>query len=150
MMMGLGKEKIRELPTLFSGDLPPHCERIHYYLPGTLIVQTVPYENSPDRAASLAKSPAFTDWSIILLVDNCEETTCSLQEFLWTFFTRFEPAADIHGTVTTVERFHVGLTAPIVFDCRMKPWYTDLLEVDEATRNLVDSRISQLLPSNLY
>lgn len=149
MMMGLGKEKLRELPTEYSGDLPAHCQRIKSYLPGTLVIQTTNYIEQPELAAQIAKDPALCDWPAILLVDNCEEATCSVQEFLWTFFTRFEPAADIHGAETNVQRFHVGLTPPIVFDCRLKPWYTDVLEVDEATRKLVDSKINLLLPSSL-
>ncbi|MBU1140136.1 MAG: UbiD family decarboxylase [Proteobacteria bacterium] len=149
MMMGLGKEKVRDLPLEFTGDLPADCQKVKAYLPGTLVVQATAYQDNSDLAATLAVAPAFAEWSVVLLVDNCEEATCSLQEFLWTFFTRFEPAADIHGSATQVQRFHVGLTPPIIFDCRMKPWYTDVLEVDEATRNLVDSRISKLLPSHL-
>jgi 3-polyprenyl-4-hydroxybenzoate decarboxylase len=69
-----------------------------------------------------------------------------MQEFLWTMFTRFEPAADIHGAEQSVSRYHVGLKAPIVFDCRMKPWYTDVLEVDPETRHKVDARLHELLP----
>ena len=56
----------------------------------------------------------------------------------------FEPAADIHAKGQAVRRFHVGLEPPIVFDCRMKPWYTDVLEVDAATRRRVD-RLMPLL-----
>jgi UbiD family decarboxylase len=149
MMMGLGKEKIRKLPTEFSGNLPAHCQKVKAFLPGTLVLQTTDYEQEPELAETIAKDPALSDWPAILLVDNCDAATSSVQEFLWTFFTRFEPAADIHGAATTVQRFHVGLTPPIVFDCRMKPWYTDVLEVDEATRKLVDSRIDILLPSHL-
>jgi 4-hydroxybenzoate decarboxylase subunit C len=149
MMMGLGKEKIRDLPTEFSGNLPAHCQKVKAYLPGTLVLQTTDYEQQPDLADRIAKDPELSNWPAILLVDNCDEATCSVQEFLWTFFTRFEPAADIYGAATNVQRFHVGLTPPIVFDCRMKPWYTDVLEVDEATRKLVDSRIDILLPSHL-
>ncbi len=149
MMMGLGKEKLRELATEFSGDLPAHCQRVKAFLPGTLVIQTTAYEEEPELGAIIAKDPALSNWPAILLVDNCEEATCSVQEFLWTFFTRFEPAADIHGAATNVQRFHVGLTPPIVFDCRMKPWYTEVLEVDDATRKLVDSRIELLLPSHL-
>lgn len=149
MMMGLGKEKIRRLPTDFSGNLPPHCRKVEAYLPGTLIIECADYESMPDLGAEIAKNEALTEWPAILLVDSLEGATCSTQEFLWTFFTRFEPAADIYGAATTVKRFHVGLTPPIVFDCRMKPWYTDILEVDDATRKLVDSRIHKILPSSL-
>ncbi|NLB06754.1 MAG: 4-hydroxybenzoate decarboxylase, partial [Desulfobulbaceae bacterium] len=80
-------------------------------------------------------------------VDSTAEATASLQEFLWTFFTRFEPAADIHGRSQTLHRFHVGLEPPIVFDCRMKPWYPEVLEVDPTTKKLVDERIDALLPA---
>jgi 4-hydroxybenzoate decarboxylase subunit C len=149
MMMGLGKEKIRELPTDYSGDLPPHCRKLKAYLPGTLVIEASNYESMPNLATEIAKNTSLQQWPCILLVDSLEGATCSTQEFLWTFFTRFEPAADIHGASTTVQRFHVGLTPPIVFDCRMKPWYTDILEVDDATRKLVDSRISKILPNSL-
>ncbi len=149
MMMGLGKEKIRELPTDFSGNLPAHCRKAKAYLPGTLVLEATDYESMPDLATSIAKDVALQEWPAILLVDSLEGATCSTQEFLWTFFTRFEPAADIHGASSTVQRFHVGLTPPIIFDCRMKPWYTDVLEVDDATRKLVDSRITKILPTSL-
>ena len=149
MMMGLGKEKIRELPTAFHGSLPPHCRKLSAYLPGTLIIEGAGYESMPDLAKELAGQESLQDWPAILLVDSLEGATCSTQEFLWTFFTRFEPAADIHAAQTAVNRFHVGLTPPVVFDCRMKPWYTEVLEVDEATKTLVDSKIAKILPGNL-
>ncbi|MEN8200842.1 MAG: 4-hydroxybenzoate decarboxylase, partial [Thermodesulfobacteriota bacterium] len=149
MMMGLGKEKVRDLPSQFSGDLPAHCRKISAYLPGTLVIETESYKETPELGSRIARDPSLADWPCILLVDSLEGATCSKQEFLWTFFTRFEPAADIHGAASTVQRFHVGLTPPIVFDCRMKPWYTDVLEVDDATRKLVDSKMEKLLPPNL-
>jgi UbiD family decarboxylase len=149
MMMGLGKEKKRELPGVFSGTLPPSCVRPVVFMPGTLVIQGNSYQEEPELAAQLCQWEGVAKWPVIILVDNSLEATCSMQEFLWTLFTRFEPAANIHGAATAVQRFHVGLTPPIVFDCRLKPWYTDVLEVDEATKTLVDQRIHSLLPSNL-
>ena len=147
MMMGLGKEKVRDLPTAFSGSLPDGCSRPNPFLPGTLVVQGEPYKGNEELGAQLASWDGVGDWSVILLVDSTAEATVSLQEFLWTFFTRFEPAADIHGAKQNISRFHVGLTPPIVFDCRMKPWYTDVLEVDKATKELVDSKYTSIIPS---
>lgn len=146
MMMGLGKEKIRDLPVEFNGDLPSGCTRPNPYLPGTLVVQGERYQENKDLAKELAAYKGLDKWPVIILVDNTDEATCSLQEFLWTFFTRFEPANDIYGASTSVRRFHVGLGAPIVFDCRMKPWYTEVLEVDEPTRKLVDDKIAKIIP----
>ncbi len=147
MMMGLGKEKIRELPFEFYGTLPAKCRKPAAYLPGTLVVQGDPYQEEPELALTIAAHPDLKNWPVILLVDSTADTTCNLQEFLWTFFTRFEPAADIHTAQTSVKRFHVGVSQPVVFDCRLKPWYTDVLEVDPATKKLVDDKIAAMLPS---
>lgn len=146
MIMGLGKEKRRELPRQFNGELPENCSKPHVFLPGTLVLQGTPFTSHPGLAAETAQWPAFQNWPVIILVDNTAEATCSMQEFLWTFFTRFEPAADIHSAATSVHRFHVGLTPPIVIDCRMKPWYTDVLEVDAATKVRVDAKIMKIIP----
>ncbi|MCI5151255.1 MAG: 4-hydroxybenzoate decarboxylase, partial [Candidatus Electrothrix sp. MAN1_4] len=105
------------------------------------------YANSPELGPQLAAWEGVADWPVILLVDSTAEATESMQEFIWTFFTRFEPAADIHGKDQQVKRFHVGLTAPIVFDCRMKPWYTEVLEVDPITKKLVDSKYASMIPA---
>jgi len=147
MLLGLGKEKQRELPQSFTGSLPPGCSRPTVFLPGTLVLQGTGYQDSPDLADHIATSEFLSTWPVIILVDNTAEATCSTQEFLWTFFTRFEPAADIHAAGTTIKRFHIGLIAPIVFDCRMKPWYTDILEVDQATRIKVDALYSKIIPA---
>ncbi len=66
---------------------------------------------------------------------------------MWTVFTRFEPAADIYAAGTEVRRFHVEPEQPVVFDCRMKPWYTSVLDVDQETKEKVDSKIADILPS---
>jgi UbiD family decarboxylase len=147
MMLGLGQEPCRSLLWDFAAPLPPECNRPKVYLPGTLVVQGASYVSSPGLAQELATWPALSEWPVVLLVDSTEEATCSLQEFLWTFFTRFEPAADIYGREQCVHRFHVGLRPPIVFDCRMKPWYTEVLEVDPATKQQVDEKIGAILPT---
>ena len=144
MMLGLG-EKRRDLPQDFHGTLPPACERARVFLPGTLVVQGAAYTQKPELAQELANWPGLGDWPLCLLVDDSKAATLSLQEFLWTVFTRFEPAADIHGKSQEVRRFHVGLEPPVVFDCRMKPWYTEVLEVDPDTKARVDA-LMPLMP----
>lgn len=145
MMLGLGREKRRELPQRLPAGLPPGCDRPKLYLPGTLVVQGEAYAKRSELARELALWDALEGWPVVFLVDDSEAATLSLQEFLWTMFTRFEPAADIHGRSQKVHRFHVGLEPPIVFDCRMKPWYTEVLEVDRPTRERVDALMPALL-----
>ncbi|PIE65282.1 MAG: 4-hydroxybenzoate decarboxylase [Desulfobacterales bacterium] len=146
LLLGLGREKRRDLPTSFTGKLPEECSHPKPFIPGTLVVQGSSYQQSPQLPLQLAQGVDLKPWPVVILVDNSDDATCSMQEFLWTFFTRFEPAADIHGAATSVKRFHVGLEPPIVFDCRMKPWYTDVLEVDPKTRSLVDEKYDRIIP----
>ena len=146
MLMGLGKDQIRDLPTHFSGTLPRGCSKPIAYMPGTLVIQGTSYKDAPELPQRLAETADLKQWPAIILVDNSDDATCSMQEFLWSFFTRFEPAADIHGAATSVKRFHVGLEPPIVFDCRMKPWYTEVLEVDATTKTKVDEKFDRIIP----
>ena len=146
MLMGLGKEPVRDLPETFNGSLPGNISQPKTFLPGTLVVQGPGYEAEPDLARKTAEWHGLADWPVLILVDDSRAATLNLQEFLWTFFTRFEPAADIHGAEQSVVRYHVGLKTPVVFDCRMKPWYTDILEVDPETRQKVDARLHEILP----
>jgi 3-polyprenyl-4-hydroxybenzoate decarboxylase len=147
MLMGLGRDPLRQLPDTFNGSLPESLTLPRVFLPGTLVVQGPEYEAEADLARKTAEWQGLADWPVVLLVDDTKAATENMQEFLWTFFTRFEPAADIHGAQQSVVRYHVGLKPPIVFDCRMKPWYTNILEVDPETRQKVDARIHEILPA---
>ena len=146
MLMGLGKKPLRDLPEIFNNSLPDSLSQPNVFLPGTLVVQGPGYEAEPELAKQVAKWQGFADWPVVIIVDDSHAATINMQEFLWTFFTRFEPAADICGSKQAVVRYHVGLRPPIVFDCRMKPWYTDVLEVDPATKQKVDAKIHKIVP----
>ncbi len=147
MLMGLGKEAKRDLPRGFQADLPPGCSKPKVMLPGTLVVQGESFETNKELPHILAQWESLSPWPAIILVDDSEDATENIQKFLWSFFTRFEPAADIHSKGHLVRRFHVGLEPPVVFDCRMKPWYPHILEVDDKTKALVDGKITKILPS---
>ncbi|MEW6291054.1 MAG: UbiD family decarboxylase [Thermodesulfobacteriota bacterium] len=149
LLMGLGREAKNVLPRSFHAELPSGCRAAKAFLPGTLVVEGAGYETEKSLPQRVAAEAAFAGWPVVLLVDNLQEATVSLQEFVWTFFTRFEPAADIYSASQGIRRFHVGLTPPIVFDCRLKPWYPQVLEVDPSTKKLVDAKIDSLLPKNL-
>ena len=65
--------------------------------------------------------------------------------FLWTTFTRFEPAADIHAADRRIVRNHIAYTGPIVIDARMKPWYPKELSCDEQTAATVTGALAGIL-----
>ena len=67
--------------------------------------------------------------------------------FLWTTFTRFEPAADIHSASERVVRHHLAYEPPIVIDARIKPWYPKEVSCDPRTASTVTTRWKEYFPS---
>jgi hypothetical protein len=104
------------------------------------VVQGTTYKEDPKLAEIISQDPALHDWPLVVLVDDVAKATASEISFLWTTFTRFEPAADIYAARIQVVRHHLSYELPIVIDARMKPWYPDVVECDQDTESLVDSR----------
>jgi 3-polyprenyl-4-hydroxybenzoate decarboxylase len=148
--MGVGPKR-RELPREFTGAPSPSVTAVHVFSPGCLVVGTAPYEG--DQAsesaviARIAADPAFASWPLVVVSDEPARAARSTINFLWTTFTRFEPARDIHGARQNVVAHHVALSPPIVIDARTKPWYPKELFADEATAKKVTTRWAEYFGS---
>jgi 3-polyprenyl-4-hydroxybenzoate decarboxylase len=70
----------------------------------------------------------------------------SSTNFLWTTFTRFDPAADFQARSVDLVHNHPAFTPPLVIDARMKPSYPEELFCDEETAATVDRRWSEYFP----
>jgi len=139
VLLGVGKP-IRTLPTQLPSALPSGFSRAEIFCPGCLVISGASYAAQPDLASAVATISDFSEWPLIVLGDDARACTQTEESFLWTTFTRFEPAADIHARQVELHRFHPVADAPIVIDARMKPSYPEELECDEKTKALVDSR----------
>ena len=128
-----------------GGELPGGAVGVAAYCAGALAVAGPAYHRDPAYARTLATDARIADWPLVFLVDDSRvvERTVS---FLWSTFTRFEPAADIHAAGSRLHRHHEILAAPIVFDCRMKPGYPDELIADVDTVKRVSRRWSEYFP----
>jgi 3-polyprenyl-4-hydroxybenzoate decarboxylase len=69
--------------------------------------------------------------------------------FLWSTFTRFDPASDIHAKRTELVANHASFTPPVVIDARMKPSYPEELSCDVATSALVTKRWKEYFPAGM-
>jgi 3-polyprenyl-4-hydroxybenzoate decarboxylase len=112
---------------------------------GCLVVEGESYEAEKDLAERVARSVSFDDWQIIVLHDQAEYAM-STDKFLWATWTRFDPATDIFAKEVVLKNNHIGYTAPIVIDARMKPWYPKEVEPREDIVKLVDERWSEYFP----
>ena len=145
--LGLG-DPVRELPRQFSApELPADFTDIRVFCGGCLLVGGPPFEAERDAASRLAKHPAFRDWPLVVLTDEPARAARSDMNFLWTTFTRFEPAADIHAAERRIVRNHIAYSGPVVIDARMKPWYPKELFCDDQTAATVSARWKEYFPS---
>jgi UbiD family decarboxylase len=140
IMLGTGK-KIRDLPTEFQGTLPQYVEEVIPFCPGCLLVQIPAYGKFSD-IEQLSNHPSFAQWPLLILVDDAKKTGESAPTFLWTVFTRFEPAADIYSGKKEIHRHHLCYSGPIAIDARMKPSYPPEVECDPATASKVSTNWS--------
>jgi hypothetical protein len=121
-------------------QLPSGISNAKVFVPGCLVVNAPAYKDAKDFVSEIANHPALAPYELVLVVDDVEEATQNEEKFLWSWFTRFEPAADIHAAEMFHKRFHTSLKAPIFFDSRMKPWYPGTVEPHPDTVKLVDKR----------
>ncbi|MBP9838102.1 MAG: UbiD family decarboxylase [Proteobacteria bacterium] len=138
VMLGIG-DPIRTLPTEFTFTNSA-IKAAKLFCPGCLVVSGENYSDNPKLAAEISQLADLKDWPLIFLVDDVEFSSSNSANFLWSTFTRFEPAADIFASNITLERFHPLLHPPIVIDARMKPSYPGEVLTDEKTFELVNKR----------
>jgi len=148
--LGLG-DAVRELPREFrsGGSLPAGVGDILVFCGGCLVVGGPPYAQEPGAAARFAGHEAFADWPLVVLTDEPRRAARSPINFLWTTFTRFEPAADIHARSRELLRSHVSYKEPILIDARLKPGFPRELSCDEETARRVSGRWKEYFPGGV-
>ena len=144
--LGLGPA-VRELPAEFrSAELPRGVTTVRVFCPGCLVVDAPEYAAEPGAAERFASHPAFREWPLVVVSDEPDRAVASVMNFLWTTFTRFEPAADIHAGATRVVRHHLSYAPPVVIDARMKPSYPQELTCRPDVARRVTERWRKYFP----
>lgn len=145
--LGLG-DPVRDLRREFQAyALPSGVNDVRVFCGGCLIVGAPSYTDEPGAAARLASHSAFSGWQLVVITDDAVRASKSEMNFLWTTFTRFEPAADIHAASTRVVRNHLSYTGPIVIDARMKPWYPKEVGCRPEVADTVTQRWREYFPN---
>ncbi|HVU85813.1 MAG TPA: UbiD family decarboxylase [Pirellulales bacterium] len=136
---------VRELPATIS-ELPRLPDDFHdprVALPGVLVV-TGPKHRGRDDTSVEAFCAAFTPsdtinrFPLVVIVDDSEFASRSLNNFLWVTFTRSNPAADVHGIAAATEAKHWGCAGSLVIDARAKPHHAPPLVEDPEVSRRVD------------
>jgi 4-hydroxy-3-polyprenylbenzoate decarboxylase len=117
------------------------------FLAGILVIQGPPYraeEPGPDAAverfcAAYTRHEAINGFPLIVVVDDSEFASRNLDNFLWTTFTRSNPAADVYGIESFIHQKHWGCQGSLVIDAREKPHHAPPLVEDPAVSRRVDA-----------
>jgi len=146
VLLGMGTP-IRELPRSFQGELPRGFSQARVFCPGCLVLSGPSFQEEPEAALRVARYEAFSSWPLLVLADDATRASASEANFLWTTFTRFDPAADLYARSVELKRLHPSFVAPVVIDSRLKPGFPNELYCDEETARLVDKRWKEYFPS---
>jgi 4-hydroxybenzoate decarboxylase subunit C len=144
IVLGVG-EKRKDLKSHFDGDLKSSVfKNPKVFCPGVLVVQGPAYKRQDGVPETLVKEMSIQKFTFVFLVDDSLETVATDSNFLWTIFTRFEPAGDIYGS-TKVIRNHISFQGAIIFDCRLKDWYPPVLNTDPLIVDRVEKRFGSII-----
>lgn len=77
---------------------------------------------------------------LILIVDDSEFCAAALNNWLWTCFTRSNPASDIYGIAVNTKAKHWGCAGSLIIDARSKPQHAPAL-IDDPT---IEKRVDEL------
>ena len=128
------------IPTALGFRDPRVC------LPGILVVEGPAYQagekNGPDLAvqkfvSTYNRADAINNFPLIVVVDDSDFTSRNLNNFLWTTFTRSNPAADVYGIESFLVQKHWGCQGSLVVDARAKPHHAPpLVEDPDVTKRV--------------
>jgi 4-hydroxy-3-polyprenylbenzoate decarboxylase len=115
-------------------------------LPGVLAIEGPRYAvgGATDTSiepfcAAYTSQDAINGFPLIVIVDDSDFTAASHGNFLWTTFTRSNPAADVDGIQSFTEKKHWGCRGSLVIDARAKPHHAPPLVEDPAISRRVDA-----------
>jgi UbiD family decarboxylase len=148
--LGLG-DPVRELPSEFGrvAEVPVGLGEVRVFCPGCLVVGGPTFEADPVAGKRFAEHPAFRQWPLLVLTDEPERTAASAVNFLWTTFTRFEPASDLYANCVSTRKNHICYEMPILIDARRKSGFPEELHCSSETSEQVSSRWKEYFPSGV-
>ncbi len=133
-----------ELQSELTGDvnLPHEIQSAQIVLPGVLAVSGMTFQSDATSRGlqpllDLTISHPINKFRLVIVVDDAEFTAATLNNFLWTTFTRSNPAADIFGIGAFTAQKHWGCKGALIIDARVKPHHAPpLIEDPEVTRSV--------------
>ncbi len=145
-------EKIRELSEEIPFVLKESTEinGSKLIMPGVIAIQTKKYSNHLETKQEIdninlrfkESLSSLKGVTMLILCDDVDFTSKTINNFLWVAFTRTNPSHDIYGIADFYENKHWGCRGPIILDARIKPHHAPPVELDPAIIKKTDKVFS--------
>lgn len=105
-------------------------------MPGVIALQTKAFSNYPNTKLEIEDinfqlstfNAQLNNFPLIVVCDNSDFLSETLNNFLWVTFTRCNPSHDIYGVDSFTENKHWGCNGPLLIDARIKPHHAPPVE----------------------
>jgi 4-hydroxy-3-polyprenylbenzoate decarboxylase len=140
--------KKRELGTTIPElNLPDGFKNPKIVMPGVLAIQVEKYSgtNTTEKQVKQLNQQLTTNnqqlnnFPLIIVCDDSDFVSKTLNNFLWVTFTRSNPSHDIFGIDSFTENKHWGCKGSLIIDARIKPHHAPPLIKDPAIEKRVDA-----------
>jgi 4-hydroxy-3-polyprenylbenzoate decarboxylase len=125
-----------------------YFENPHLVSPGVIALHAGKFENYEQARMEMhalsdmlmfqAGLESLTEAPLIIICDDPRFMAATWNNFLWTTFTRCNPAYDMYGVDSFVEHKHWGCRGPLILDARIKPHHAPLLIPDADIEKKID------------
>ena len=122
-----------------------HFEYAKLVMPGIVAIQTSKfstYENAINGLKNLNEQLSIFNEQLstlpfIIVCDDADFVSKTLNNFLWVTFTRCNPSHDVYGLNSVTKYKHWGCST-LIFDARIKPHHAPPVLKDEAVEKRID------------
>ncbi len=122
-----------------------HFEYAKLVMPGIVAIQTSKfstYENAIHELENLNEqlstfNEKLSTLPFIIVCDDADFVSKTLNNFLWVTFTRCNPSHDVYGLNSVTKYKHWGCST-LIFDARIKPHHAPPVLKDEAVEKRID------------
>lgn len=144
LVIAAAGNKTKELATaLPASHLPDGFYHPKMVMPGVIAIETNAFVNQQQARIELEKLNAwdieYSKYPLLIICDNSDFVSQTLNNFLWITFTRSNPSHDVHGIRSFTENKHWGCHGSLIIDARVKPHHAPQLIKDPAIEKKVDA-----------
>lgn len=143
LVIAAAGRKIKELGThIPDADLPDGFYNPKMVMPGIVAIKAAKYSDQQQTVKDFEKLNSwkidYEKYPLLIICDDSDFVSQTLNNFLWVTFTRSNPSHDIHGIQSFTEYKHWGCKGSLIIDARVKTHHAPELVKDPTIEKRVD------------